>query len=56
MSKMSNVKCQISNMSQMYKVKYKGQKTEKDYNDEKELRDNGFGDYIDAYEEKASGK
>jgi hypothetical protein len=42
--------------TRLYKVKYKGQKTEKDYNDEKDLRDNGFGDYIDAYEEKASRK
>ena len=36
--------------TRMYKVKYKGQKAEKDYNDEKDLRDKGFGDYIDAYE------
>jgi len=42
--------------TRIYKVKYKGQKTEKDYNNEKDLRDNGFGDYIDAYEEKASRK
>ena len=40
--------------TRMYKVKYKGQKPEKDFNDEKDLRHNGFGDYIDAFLEEES--